>query len=198
MAFNNTTLTNAIGANDTVFAVGSTTNITVPNFTTGTGLTYLWVEQEAMLVVNVPVSGTVSVQRGILGTATAAHGASAPVLIGLPTDFVAPAIPIKAQTDYLPPAIYGSSAPVASATTITATGPIFHVTGTTSIATINPPPGYIGGGEGSGAITIIFDGVAAWTAAGNIAVAGTPTTAGSTVSFLFDQSTGKWNPSRLA
>ena len=197
MAFASTTLVAAIDSKTTGITVASATNITAPNFTSGVGITYLWVEQEMMLVLT--VAGTlIGVQRGYNGTASSAHGASAPVLSGLPADFGAVAVPIKAQTDALPPAIYGSSAPVASAAVITATGPIFHVTGTTTINTINPPAGYIGGAEGGGAITVIFDGVAPWSLAGNIAVAGTPTTAGSSVSFLFDQSTGKWHPSRLA
>lgn len=196
MAFNATTLSAACGAADTTVFVASATGITAPNFTTGVGITYLFIETEVMLVTG--VNGTViSVQRGVAGSPAATHAVSTPVLAGLPTDF-GPFIPsVKAQQDPSPSGqMYGFSAPVASATTITATGSLFHVTGTTSIATINPPPGP-GAIEGS-SITIVFDGVAAWTNAGNIAVAGTPTTAGSSVSFVFDQGSGKWHPSRLA
>jgi hypothetical protein len=82
---------------------------------------------------------------------------------------------------------------VASATTIAPSGALFHVTGTTAIATISLPATYQGG-----PITIIFDGVDTWTAAGNIAVAGTNTTAGSAVTFTYSFATSKWYPSRLA
>lgn len=193
MALNATTLSTACAANDTTINVASATGITAPNFTSGSGITYIFIEQEMMQVVG--VTGTVvSVLRGVLGSPAGAHAASAVVLSGLPTDFPGFAPSIKAQQDFIPNAFYGFSAPVASATTIVASGPLFHVTGTTSIATITAPAGYVEGGE----ITIVFDGVAAWTAAGNIAVAGTPTTAGSAVTFIFDQGSGKWHPSRLA
>ena len=103
MAFASTTLVAAIDSKTTGITVASATNITAPNFTSGVGITYLWVEQEMMLVLG--VAGTlVTVQRGYNGTASSAHGASAPVLSGLPADFGAVAVPIKAQTDALPPA----------------------------------------------------------------------------------------------
>lgn len=197
MAFTATTLSAAIGATDTSFAVASATGITAPNFTTGVGITYLFVETEAMQVLG--VSGTViSVQRGIAGTPTSAHGASTPVLAGLPTDF-GPFVPsIKAQQDASPSGSgYGWSAPVVMANTMVASGPLFHTTGTTILKTLTAPAGYI---EGN-AITIVFDGSAAgltWDATGNIAVAGTATTAASAVTFIFDQGSAKWHPSRLA
>ena len=57
---------------------------------------------------------------------------------------------------------------VASGTTITPTGAIFHVTGVTAIATINLPfTGF------TGSITIIPDGIFATTTAGNIALIST-------------------------
>lgn len=195
MALNATTLTAAIGATDTSFAVGSVTGITAPNFTSGVGITYLFVEQEYMLVLG--VSGlVVSVQRGINGSPASAHGASAPVLAGVPTDFSSLPISIKAQQDFYPNNI-GWSAPVVSANTITPTGPFFHMTGTTIVKTINPVPGSLEGGQ----VTIVFDGSGAgltWDATGNIGVAGTATTAASAVTFVFDQGSGKWHPSRLA
>jgi hypothetical protein len=195
MALNATTLTSAIGTNDTSFAVGSVTGITAPIFNTGVGITYLFVEQEYMLVTG--VSGlVVSVQRGVNGSPTAAHAASCPVTAGLPTDFTGLPISIKAQQDFYPNNI-GWSAPVVSANTITPTGPLFHMTGTTIVKTINPIPGSLEGGQ----VTIVFDGSAAgltWDATGNIAVAGTATTAASAVTFVFDQGSGKWHPSRLA
>ena len=211
MALNVTTLSAAIGASDTTLLLASVTGITGPNFQTGfdplkgtgTGPVYLFIEQEWVLVLNTPASSSapVSVKRAQLGSCSAAHGASAVVLSGQATDFPGPIpISIKSQQDFYPNLV-GFSAPVASATTITASGFFFHVTGTTSIATINPPtlgPSANAGPLDGSQITIVFDGVAAWTAAGNIAVAGTPTTAGSSVTFTFDQGSGKWHPSRLA
>lgn len=190
-----TTLSSAIGVTDTVFSVASATNITAPNFTTGVGITLLLVEQEYMQVLG--VNGTViTVQRGVAGSPQAAHGASCPVVSGLPSDFSGLPISIKSQQDALPNNL-GWSAPVTSANTITPTGPLFHMTGTTIVKTINPIPGSIQGGE----VTIVFDGSGAgltWDATGNIGVAGTATTAASAVTFVFDQGSGKWHPSRLA
>ena len=57
---------------------------------------------------------------------------------------------------------------VASATTITASNKIFHVTGTAAIATINPPP-LIDQAE----IYLIPDGAFTTTTGGNIAKAST-------------------------
>src|SRR5262249_6826543 len=111
MAFNATTLSSAIGTSDLTIQVASATGITAPNFTSGVGITLLAVEQEVMLVLGVS-STFISVQRGWGGTPVAAHGASAPVLAGLPTDF-GPIVPaIKAQQDFIPNGLYGWSAPV--------------------------------------------------------------------------------------
>jgi hypothetical protein len=78
---------------------------------------------------------------------------------------------------------------VASATTITPTGEIFHVTGTTAIVTINAP--YTGF---NGTITIIPDGIFTWTAAGNIALAGTAVVS-KALTMTYDSTTVKWYPS---
>ena len=87
----------------------------------------------------------------------------------------------------------GLTTAVASATTITPSGPFFTVTGTTAIATINLPSGFQDGQS----ITIKFSGVDTWTAAGNIAVLGTNTTAGTFVTFTWNATTSKWSPSRV-
>lgn len=81
----------------------------------------------------------------------------------------------------------GSS--VASATTITPTGQIFHITGTTAIATINIP--YTGF---NGSITIIPDGIFTTTTAGNIALASTAVV-GKALIMTYDNTTSKWYPS---
>jgi hypothetical protein len=201
MALVATTLSSAALVNDTTLNVASASNISAPIFNTGVGITYLYVEQEYMLVLG--VAGTViTVQRGILGSCASPHGASCPVVSGLPTDFAAPPISIKAQQDFYPNQI-GFSAPVVGANTNVATGPYFHLSGTTIMKTLTAPSLFGTGGaliEG-GQISIVFDGSAAgltWDATGNIAVAGTATTAGSMVTFTFDLGSGKWHPSRLA
>lgn len=196
MAITATTISAAIGVSDTSLAVASATGITAPNFTTGVGIVYLFCEQEMMLVLG--VSGLViSVQRGVMGTPVSAHGASAPIISGLPSDFSSFVPGIKSQQDILPAPFIGWSAPVAGAATNVAPGPYFHLTGTVAMVNLTSPTGVVEGGE----VTIVFDGSAAgltWTAAGNIAVAGTATTAGSAVTFVFDSGSGKWHPSRLA
>jgi hypothetical protein len=192
MSLNLTTLSAAIGAADTQFGLASTTGITAPVSTTGAGITFLYVDREMMAVYAVPVSGTVQVIRGVSGTQAVAHAASSGVVAGGPADF--PTFqPTVASFSLGLNRYQGLAAPVASATTITASGQRFHVTGTTATATINLPPNFL-----EGDITIIADGVWTWTAAGNILVAGTVTTAGSSVTFSYDAATAKWYPSRLA
>lgn len=196
MAFNATTLSSAIGASDTTLQVASATGITAPNFTTGVGITFLSLESEVMLVTG--VSGTfVSVQRGYAGTPVSAHGASCPVVAGLPSDF-GPIVPsVKAQQDPSPAgSLYGYSAPVASAATIAASGPLFHVTGTTAINIITPPAGMV-----EGQVTIVFDSACTWTSSNvtnGISASGAATTAGSAVTFYLDAATSRWYPGRLA
>ena len=101
------------------------------------------------------------------------------------------AIPFNLQN--YKPRIQGYSADmrganVASATTITPTGELFHVTGTTAIATINVP--YAGF---NGSITIIPDGIFTWTTAGNIALAGTAVVS-KALRMTYDATTSKWYP----
>ena len=99
MSLNSTTLSAAIGTTDTVFAVASATGVTAPNFTTGVGITYGWCDQEMMLVTN--VSGTtVTVVRGVQGTATVAHASGARIVFGLPADFSGQPVATKANIDY--------------------------------------------------------------------------------------------------
>lgn len=105
------------------------------------------------------------------------------------------ALPINLQN--YKPRIQGYSADmrganVASATTITPTGELFHVTGTTAIATINIP--YTGF---NGSITIIPDGIFTWTTAGNIALAGTAVVS-KALKMTYDSTTSKWYPDYIA
>ena len=194
MSINATTLSAAITPNQTTFGVASATGIVAPNYTTGVVIRLI-VEQEMMEVTG--VNGTqISVRRGIEGTQAVSHSVSVPVIsgqTGLSPDFPLFTPPRTTDVPSPPSRFSPVSAPVASATTITPSGPVFHVTGTTATATINLPPNFV-----EGEITVIADGVWTWTAAGNIAVAGTVTTAGSSVTFRYDANTSKWYPSRLA
>lgn len=191
MSINATTLSATITANQTVFQVASATGITAPNFTTGVNVTYLMLDREMMLVT--AVSGTfVTVVRGWNGTQAVTHNVTTSVVAGLAADF--PNFkPTVGVFDVGLPTYQGANAPIASATAITLLGQISHITGTTQIQTINLPPNFV-----EGTVRLIFDGVATWTTGGNIAVAGTPTTAGSYVDFYYDAGKTLWYPSRLA
>lgn len=86
MSITSTTLSAAITASATSFAVASATGITAPNNQTGSGITLIQVDQEQMLVT--AVAGTfISVVRGYNGTAGAAHASGALVQSGLLSDF---------------------------------------------------------------------------------------------------------------
>lgn len=206
MSLATTTLSAAVAVTDTSILLTSITNVTTPSFQSGSGIVYLYIEQEWMQVLGVGTSASapVQVKRGMLGSCAVPHLSGTPVLSGLPSDFPGPIpISIKSSQDFYPN-IIGFSANVATAATIVASGYFFHTTGTVAVVNITAPAGGVAGGglplDGS-QVNIVFDGSAAgltWTAAGNIAVAGTATTAASMVTFTFDQVTGKWHPSRLA
>lgn len=200
MSINATTLSAAVGTTDTVFTIASGTGVSAPNYQTGVGITYGFIEQEMVKVAGPAVAGSTTVWnvvRGELGSTASAHGASCPIIFGLPTDFPAFNPAIESAVPEYPIKFQGWSAPVAGAATNVAPGAYFHLTGTVAMVNLTAPPLTVEGGE----VTIVFDGSAAgltWTAAGNIAVAGTATTAGSAVTFVFDSGSGKWHPSRLA
>lgn len=195
MAINVTTLSAAITSSQTTFSVGSTTNITAPVLTTGSGFTWLLIDSELMWVTAVPVSGTIQVTRGMLGTQATAHVITTNVTIGLPADFpnFQPKIGAFGLLQDRFQGVYG---PVASAATIVAPGPIFHVTGSTAINIITPPANFV-----EGSVTVIFDSACTWTSSAvtnGILASGTSTTAKSAVTFIYDTSTSGWVPSRLA
>lgn len=198
MSLNATTLSSAVGTTDTQFFIASQTGVTAPNYQSGAGITYGFLEQEMVKVTSLIGTTGCNVTRGELGTQAAVHSASCPIVFGNPQDFAGfnpaiasavPAYPIKFQ---------GFGAPLAiTSNAVTPTGPYHHVTGTTVLKTINAPAGVVEGGM----VTLVFDGSGnglTWDATGNIAVAGTSTTAASSVTFVFDQGSGKWHPSRLA
>lgn len=89
MAITNTTLSAAVATTDLVINVASATGITAPNFQTASGITWLRIDQEFMLVT--AVNGTfISVLRGQMGTPVQAHLINTAVVIGLPADFTQP------------------------------------------------------------------------------------------------------------
>jgi hypothetical protein len=79
---------------------------------------------------------------------------------------------------------------LASGATIAPTNGCHHVSGTSAVVTITPPwTGF------TGKITLIPDAIFTWTAAGNIAIAGTAVV-NKALDMIFDGS--KWAPSYLS
>lgn len=198
MALNATTVSANITLSQTSFGIGSSTGVTAPNYTTGSNVTYGLCENEWMLVTGI-TGTTVSVVRGYFGSQAQAHNSSAPIVFGLVTDFpiIVPAIAsFVTANSGLQNRYQGVYAPVTAAGTITPTGPIFHITGTTATSVINLPTNFV-----EGSITVIADAIwtfTSTTAAQGIAQAGTVTSLGSTVTFTYDAKTALWYPSRLA
>jgi hypothetical protein len=190
MALNSTTLLYAMSSYIMELDVVSATGITAPNFTAGSGITYLFIGNEMMQVS--AVTGThIKVVRGQLGTTAASHAASSIILAGLITDF--PTFVAEVGTSVAKINRYAPvAAAVASAATITASGPIFHVTGTTATNIINPPSSsFI-----EGSVVIIADGAWTWASSAvtnGIAVSGAAT-AGSAIVFTLDAATSRWYP----
>lgn len=83
---------------------------------------------------------------------------------------------------------------LASAATIYPKTDLVRVTGAAAIVNIKVPPT----GSFSAVIYLVALGIFTWTAAGNIAVAGTSTAVGTVVMMVYSKSTGKWYPSRVA
>lgn len=212
-----TTLSGAITSSQSQFGVTSATNISNAVFqgtsTIGSStVTYLLVEQEVMQVIT--IAGTVvSVKRGMLGTRAMAHASLSPCLSGLSTDFLGFVPAIKAFTVVQPEVVgLSASAAVVAATSIVASGPLFHVTGATTITNMQPPTSlllsqtgpnseenYINGTK----VTIIFDSTPAITTGGAgtgpaFAGAVAALTAGTYVDFILDGSLTSflWYPSR--
>jgi len=94
------------------------------------------------------------------------------------------------------PANWIQTGTVASGTTITPSGPYFNISGTTAIATFTIPVGF--NTLQGGCFTANPTGIWTWTAAGNIATAGTVTAATTPVTFCWNVVSSKWIPSRLA
>src|SRR5215469_3134973 len=214
------TVSSAILTTDTFINVTSATGITASNFqgpgtgtNPGTGtVTYLLVEQEMMQVIS--VAGTVlGVKRGMLGTRAMPHPTLTPFTFGLNTDFLGFHPAIREFVPVQPEAIaMGASAVVASAASIVAPGPLFHVSGTTTITNMQPPTSALLSQSGPNSeenyvtgfkVTIIFDSTAhVASGGGGTGVAFASTTAANVAAtaadFILDNSTGTalWYPYR--
>lgn len=115
-------------------------------------------------------------------------------------------IDIFTELSIWPLTIAQSAPTVASvAGQITIAAPVTFVSGVLAITGISVPQNIIdaagrSGGTASGysgRITFIPTGIFTWTAAGNIAVAGTAVV-GKALDFIYDSSTSKWYPSYIA
>lgn len=197
MAINTTTLSGAITSYTTTIPLTSTTNVTAPVLTTGSGMTWLYVEQELMWVTGVPQSGTATVTRGMLGTKAVAHLTATNVTIGTPSDFPVFTPQVGAFQTEVVNRYIGTGAVVASAATIVAPSTFFHVSGTTATNIITPPANFVGG-----EITIIADGAWSFTLSavtnGIVSSSTAAMVAGSMIKFFYDMNTQRWYPSRNA
>jgi hypothetical protein len=212
MSLNYTTIVGAVTPNATSFSVTSATGITSPVFNTGSGITYILCDQELMLVTN--VNGVVvNVQRGVGGTRAMNHNALAPILSGLPADFLGFKPAIQAFSIVQPEVGFMMPGPaVASAASIICPSAFFHVTGSASITNMQPPTSALLSYTGSSTeenyvngtrITIIADGTASFAAGGGgtgVAIAGAVAalTAGTAIDFILDGSLTSqlWYPLR--
>lgn len=92
---------------------------------------------------------------------------------------------------------WSQTATVASAAgAITPSGPYFNISGTAAITGFNIPIGF--DVQQGGCFTANPTGIWTWTAAGNIATAGTTTAATTPVTFCWNVVSQKWVPSRLS
>jgi hypothetical protein len=92
-----------------------------------------------------------------------------------------------------------TSAVVSAAPTTTPSGPLFTMSGTAAIVNFATPLGFNATASGGGCFTAIPTGIWTWTAAGNIAVAGTVTAGNSVpVTFCWNAATSKWIPNRIS
>lgn len=223
-ALTQTTLSAGVLINDRTINVTSATGISAPSATvTGTELFVIApgaMAGEVMLVQAVS-STTISVARGRQGAQTAFPNGSR-VMIGNPnyfrdtspsggctaaTTYVTPHINTKTGEQWLcstielswvpgwntttaPPGV--TTAVASAAGQITPSGPLFHITGTSAITGFLLPVGFAGG-----SFCAIPDAIFTWTAANNIALAGTAVV-NKTLCFTYEWTLGKWTPSYIA
>lgn len=90
-----------------------------------------------------------------------------------------------------------TTAVASAAGVILPSGPLFHVTGALAVTGFTIPVGCNATVVGGCAFTIIPDGTFTWTAAGNIALAGTAVV-NKALTFIWDAKNSKWVPSYIA
>jgi hypothetical protein len=226
-ALTQTTLSVAALATDGTLTVASATGINAPAVNTPASELYVIApgatRGEAMLVQGVS-STTISAARGRGGIRSAFPSGSR-VLIGNPNYFASfdpsggctaastaytPVINTKTGLEWLCSTItnswvpgWGNTTAPAGVTTVVASaagsvvpsGPLFHVTGTSAITgfTVASMIGF----ANAGCFTIIPDAIFTWTAAGNIALAGTAVV-NKALTFCWEQTNSKWVPSYIA
>jgi hypothetical protein len=99
-----------------------------------------------------------------------------------------PLVPILAAPTAAVASVAGATLP---------SGPLFHVTGTNAITSWTIPIGCNATAVGGCSFTVIPDAVFTWTAAGNIALAGTAVV-NKALTFTWDAKNSKWVPSYIA
>lgn len=221
-ALTQTTLSAAVTANTTIIPLTSVTGISAGNVLSGTVGTQLYVVdpgQSIGEIMNVlTVSGNnVTVTRW--PSSAVAHISGAMVLAGAPNQFQAidptgatngpdtPWVNVLNGKQWLYSSIlncwvpgFGNFNAPLGVTTAVATaagailpsGPLFHTTGTAAVTGFTVPVGGIGA-----SFSIIPDGIGTWTAAGNIAVAGTMVV-NKLLTFTWDSTNSKYIPSYIA
>lgn len=220
MAFAYSTITGALGATDTTVVLTVGTGVAGSTFQAATNPAvgiqqYLLVEEEMMQVISGTFGSGLSpcvVKRGVLGTRAVSHPTLTPFIAGVSTDFLGfrPAIQAFSLVQPDTPNM-GASATIASAATIQIPGPLFHLTGTTSITNMQPPTSALLSQSGPSSeenyvngyrVSIICDGAAVFTSGGGgtgpaIALTTTARTAASFIDFILDTTSGAalWYPS---
>ncbi len=223
-ALTQTTLSLAVLASDRVINVTSATGINAPS--QGVIGSQLYViapgsqRGETMLVQSTS-STVITVARGRTGAANAIPK-GALVLIGQPNyfrsfnpaggctaaaTFITPHVNVQTGEQFLCSTIELSWVPgwnnynappamttlVASAAgVVTPSGPLFHINGTAAITGFTLPIGFAGG-----SFCVVPDAVFTWTAATNIALAGTAVV-NKTLCFTYEWTLAKWTPSYIA
>lgn len=99
-----------------------------------------------------------------------------------------PLVPVAAAATASVASVAGATLP---------SGPLFHVTGTNAITSWTVPVGCNGTAVGGCSFTIIPDAICTWTAAGNIALAGS-CVVNKALTFTWDAKNSKWIPSYIA
>ncbi len=221
-ALTQTTLSAAVSASATVITLASVTGVSAGNVLAGTVGTQLYVVDVGQKIgetMNVLAVSGLSVTVGRVPGAEVSHASGAMVLAGQPNQFYGydptgatdgpntPWVNVYTGNQWLYSSISGTWVPgfgntvtspqatllVASAAgVVVPTGPLFHINGTNAITGFTIPVGGVGA-----TFSVIPDAVFTWTAAGNIALAGTAVV-NKLLTFAWDSTNSKYIPSYIA